>query len=461
MTIPHPGPALDALEGLSVGDALGAQFFVPATVRAHLAARTTPPGPWPWTDDTEMACSVHAAHTERGAIDVFDLTRAFARRHDFDRGYGPAANRLLRLVREGGDARELASALFDGQRSYGNGAAMRVAPLGAAYAADPAEAVRPAVETALITHTHPQAVDGAVAVAVAAACAVRARGTRTAPDAFLTQVRRLTPRGAVHDGLAEAVALLAEPDLTVVARVLGNGSRTSAADTVPYALWCAARHLADYPAAVWTAVAAGGDADTVAAITGGVVAAHTGTAGIPAAWLAAREPLPAWAFADPGSVSAGRGRAEMLVPRPCPVPDVLWTDEQWQRLRTGPGPLLGGRRLAVHTREGTLRLCGPDGHPQWELALVRDRAGLRPVSAVVEACPDRAPGPDEGRGTGLLDRLLRAAVTGAPVAERPRPECPDPARGPDTRATNPPAPNHRSARTTGSPGRSPGGDLGP
>ncbi|MEU3570421.1 ADP-ribosylglycohydrolase family protein [Kitasatospora sp. NPDC036755] len=88
MTIPstHVGPASDALLGLCVGDALGAQFFVPETARAHLAARTEPPGPWPWTDDTEMACSVHAARTERGAIDTFDLTHAFALRHDFDRG---------------------------------------------------------------------------------------------------------------------------------------------------------------------------------------------------------------------------------------------------------------------------------------------------------------------------------------------------------------------------------------
>ncbi len=415
MTIPHPGPALDALHGLSVGDALGAQFFVPATARAHLATRTAPPGPWPWTDDTEMACSVYAAHTERGAIDVFDLTHAFARRQDFDRGYGPSANRLLRLVREGGDARALASAVFDGQGSYGNGAAMRVAPLGAAYAADPREAVRPAVGTALITHTHPQAVDGAVAVAAAAAFAVRARSTPTTPEGFLADVRRLTPRGAVHDGLTEAIALLDEPDLAVAARVLGNGSRTSAADTVPYALRCAARWLTDYPAAIWEAVSAGGDADTVAAITGGVVAARTGTAGIPATWLAAREPLPAWTFAAPGSVSGGPGRAEMLVPRPHPVPDAVWTDGQWQLLRSGAGPLVGGRRWPVRTREGTLRLCHPDGHPVWELTVAPDRAGWRPVSAVVEACPERAPEPGGDRDTGLLARLLRAAVTGEPT----------------------------------------------
>ncbi|MEV6973863.1 ADP-ribosylglycohydrolase family protein [Kitasatospora sp. NPDC093806] len=407
MTTTHPTRALDALDGLSVGDALGAQFFVPATARTHLTVRTAPPGPWPWTDDTEMACSVYAAHTERGAVDTFDLTHAFARRHDFDRGYGPAANRLLRLIREGGDARALAGELFDGQGSFGNGAAMRVAPLGAAYADDPAAVVEPAAATAVITHTHPQAVAGAVAVAVAAACAVRARSGPVTPGGYLESVRDLTPAGAVRDGLTEALALLGEPDFRVVARVLGNGSRTSAADTVPYALWCAARRLTDYPGAVWEAVGAGGDMDTVAAITGGVVAARTGTAGIPAAWLAAREPLPAWAFPEPGGVA---GAPDLSAPRPCPVPDVVWTDEQWRRLRTGAVADGPDGRWRVRTHEGRLRLCDADGRPGWELTITPGRDGWRPVSAVVEACRSRAPESGDGRNTDLLARLLRAAA---------------------------------------------------
>jgi len=59
-------------------------------------------------------------------------------------------------------------------------------------------------------------------------------------------------------------------------------------------LWAVARFPGDYPAAIRACVRAGGDMDTTAAITGGIVATRTGLGGIPASWLQAREPLPAW-----------------------------------------------------------------------------------------------------------------------------------------------------------------------
>ncbi|MFJ1701967.1 ADP-ribosylglycohydrolase family protein [Kitasatospora sp. NPDC088346] len=400
-------PALDSLHGLSVGDALGAQFFVPDN-HHHLDLRPAPPGVWPWTDDTEMACSVHAAFTERGAVDTFDLTHAFARRHDFDRGYGPAANRLLRLVREGGDAPALAAALFDGRGSFGNGAAMRVAPLGAAFAADPAAVVRPAADTAVITHTHPQAVDGAIAVAVAAAHAVRARTEATDPAGFLRAVGELTPDGAVRRGIAEAARLLGA-DARTAARVLGNGSRVSAADTVPFALWAAARHLDDYPTAIRETLSAGGDVDTTAAIVGGIVAARTGTEGIPAAWLAAREPLPAWALPVPGSVAGPAGEPRTIrLPRPAPVPETVWSEEQWQRTRQGVLPNDPDGVWRAHTREGVLHLyLAAGGDALVEIAVEPvpggHGRGWRPVSAVHEAHPAA----HRGGAEGLVETLLR------------------------------------------------------
>ncbi|WP_242908996.1 ADP-ribosylglycohydrolase family protein [Actinomadura terrae] len=279
-----------SLLGLAIGDALGSQFFVPAN-RGHLAARSLPPAPWQWTDDTEMACSIYLTLAVHNTIDQDVLADSFARRHDFDRGYGPATNRMLRLVREGGDWRALAAGLFDGSGSWGNGAAMRVAPLGAFFAADPAEAADQAALSAAVTHAHSEAVAGAVAVAVAAAYAA---GDPLPPGRFIDRILGHVPPGKVHDGIREARHLLTVSNPETAAHFLGNGSTVAAHDTVPFALWAAAHHRSDFRRAIWTTAAAGGDVDTTCAIVGGIVAAALRPDQLPSAWRRATEPLPDW-----------------------------------------------------------------------------------------------------------------------------------------------------------------------
>jgi ADP-ribosylglycohydrolase len=293
----HRAAACDALHGLAVGDAFGAQHFVPETL-AELRAGRLPAAPWPWTDDTEMACSVFAALRLRGTVNQGELGRSFAEHHDFDRGYGASMNRLLRLTREGGWRRERAAALFDGQGSWGNGAAMRVAPLGAWFAVDPAEAAWQAARSAEVTHTHPEAIAGAVAVAVAAAVAAGSRGRPLEPRQLLLPVLELTPQGRVREALGEALELLAQPHVGLAAHRLGSGRNVSAFDTVPFTLWCAARHLDDFEAGLRATASAGGDVDTTCAIVGGILAARLGVDGIPGEWLAAVEQLPQWVEAD-------------------------------------------------------------------------------------------------------------------------------------------------------------------
>ncbi|MGC9378990.1 ADP-ribosylglycohydrolase family protein [Streptomyces sp. MH13] len=283
--------ALSSLRGLSVGDALGSQFFLPANYPL-LKCRELPPGTWQWTDDTEMACSVVSVLAAHHRIDQDALALSFARHHDVDRGYGPAVNRLLRLVREGGDWRELAAALFNGQGSWGNGAAMRIAPLGAWYADDPEQATHQAEISAYPTHQHREAVVGAMAVAAAAALAADPGGPPT-PHALLDGVIALVPKSAVGAGLRRARDMLDYGDATTVAAVLGCGRRTTAHDTVPFALWSAARSLRAYEHAFWTTAQVGGDVDTTCAIVGGVVAA--GEAGAPPPeWAGRVEALPEW-----------------------------------------------------------------------------------------------------------------------------------------------------------------------
>jgi len=313
-----------SLRGLAVGDALGSQFFVPDN-RGHFEQRTLPPGQWQWTDDTEMACSVlHILETD-GHVDQDALAASFATRHDFDRGYGPAANRLLRLIRTGGDWRRLAGELFDGQGSYGNGAAMRVAPLGAWYAADLDAVVEQARLSALVTHTHPEAVAGAVAVAVAASL-VASGDDPGDPAEFLAAVGERTPGSAVRAGILAAAGIPGESDPRQVGRVLGNGSAVSAPDTVPITLWVAAHHRADFARAFWTMAAAGGDIDTTCAIVGGILGARPGPDRPPAFWWEQTETLPHW---------IGIRSWPITQPQQIPAPQRVFSDEQWQRIQAG------------------------------------------------------------------------------------------------------------------------------
>ncbi|HET6483930.1 MAG TPA: ADP-ribosylglycohydrolase family protein [Actinoplanes sp.] len=276
--------ALESLAGLSVGDALGAQHFVARVDIAH-----PPPAPWPWTDDTEEACCLVAVLAE-GDFDRDAFADQLGRRHDPYRGYGPGAVVMLREIRAGLPWPIAAAAAFDGQGSAGNGAAMRAAPLGAWHADSPAHAAAQGARAAEVTHAHPEGIAGGVAVTVAASIAAAGRLDGHRPK-LLRAVAAHTPEGRVRDGLVAATRLK-EPG--EAAYELGNGTRAMARDTVPFAVWVADRFLDDYPAAIAACVRAGGDVDTTCAIAGGIVAAYTGRDGIPAHWLAAREPLPDW-----------------------------------------------------------------------------------------------------------------------------------------------------------------------
>nr|WP_237419460.1 ADP-ribosylglycohydrolase family protein [Kitasatospora sp. SID7827] len=282
---------------MALGDAFGDRWFHPPVDQdpAEVAARTVRPAPWPWTDDTAMAIVLVRHLRGRGEVEPAALAREFAAEYTAfpDRKYGPSMHRVLRAVQDGADHLAVTSALFGGQGSHGNGAAMRVAPLGAWFADDLAAVAEQAGRSARATHAHPEAAAGAVAVALAAALAVRSRGA-AAPGraAFLTGVADLLPESDVRSGLRIAARFPAGMSVRHAATVLGSGFRVSAQDTVPFALWSAAGHLDDPVEALWQTLAGWGDLDTTCAIAGGVVAARTGLGTAPAAWLEAQEPLP-------------------------------------------------------------------------------------------------------------------------------------------------------------------------
>ncbi len=277
--------AMQSLEGLATGDAFGELFF---SIPVDTPDERLPRGPWSWTDDTHMALSMVETLKTCGHIDQDALARAFARRFDQDpfRGYAGGACRLLRQISEGADWREVSPALFNGG-SFGNGAAMRAAPVGAFFCDDLRMAAAEARRSAVITHAHPEGQAGAIAVAVAAAIAAGER--RPSGSAFIREALEYVPEGIIRERLEIAMEL--PPDkLDYAARVLGSGYRVSAQDTVPFCLWCAAHHLDNFEEALRSTVRGLGDRDTTCAIVGGIVALSA--PGIPTLWLERREALP-------------------------------------------------------------------------------------------------------------------------------------------------------------------------
>lgn len=234
-----------------------------------------------------MALSVVEVLRTYGHIEQDALVKAFVRRFDEDphRGYARGAKDLLRQVAKGADWREIAPKLF-GTGSYGNGAAMRVAPVGAFFYDDLQQAAQEARLSAVTTHAHIEGQAGAMAVAVAAALA--ANHPRPTGRDFLHEVLPFVPETVTKERLRKAMEI-PPAELDEAVRQLGSGSEVTAQDTVPFCLWSAAHHLEDFETALWWTAKGMGDCDTTCAIVGGIVALSS--PGIPESWLQRREPL--------------------------------------------------------------------------------------------------------------------------------------------------------------------------
>src|SRR5262245_37277922 len=91
--------------------------------------------PWPWASSRwSWGCE----EWSRGSGRIAQSGRAgtFARRYRQEswRGYGATAKEILAKIHGGVGWQREAAAVFGGEGSMGNGAAMRVAPLGAYFA---------------------------------------------------------------------------------------------------------------------------------------------------------------------------------------------------------------------------------------------------------------------------------------------------------------------------------------
>ncbi len=140
--------------------------------------------------------------------------------------------------------------------SAGNGPLMRAPVIGAWYADDPEKAVQSAQASARVTHTHPLALQGAGLIALAAASSAH-----DDPSIFQKGLDALNLDPIWVDPLQPPT-----PHSKGVGRFVVHTAKAA------LSIW--QDHPVDLDAAIEKAIRLGGDADTTAAVVGGIVGAH-------------------------------------------------------------------------------------------------------------------------------------------------------------------------------------------
>ncbi len=147
---------MGSMTGTAAGDGLGAGFeglqsFTEEQVFAVADRRKV----LRYTDDTHMMIGVAESLIARNGFDGKHMAERFIHNYNWEpfRGYGKGPPRIFALIEAGEDWDKASEKIYPGG-SYGNGAAMRVAPVGLFYYDDPQKLKETAFSSAQITHAH-------------------------------------------------------------------------------------------------------------------------------------------------------------------------------------------------------------------------------------------------------------------------------------------------------------------
>jgi len=287
--------------GQAIGDALGfvveaeppdvARAYVEDWLRAGRAGeRSHPQYPFgQYTDDTQLARellrSVEQARGWNPAVFATRIAELFRERRDVGAGRGTrsAAMRLLEGVpwQESGTPAPYA----------GNGAAMRAGPLGLLFP-EAAAMCAAAVEQARITHLDPRCAAGSAVIARAVALAagpqplqaadfieVLAGCAASSDSSVAAAIRGLTKWVTLPP--AEAARHLHIAGLDRAHSGRWQGISAFVTPSVLWSVYSFLRSPDDYWETICTAIAVGGDTDTMAAMAGAISGARLGVDAFP------------------------------------------------------------------------------------------------------------------------------------------------------------------------------------
>ncbi len=265
--------------GSAIGDALGVSIAI-SQPEALESDRIRFHGRW--TDDTHMMIGLAESLIKNKGFDGKHMAWTFVQNWEKEpwRGYGPGPPNVFRMMKSGVPWNKAANQLYGGGGSYGNGAAMRVAPVGLLYYDNPARIREVACNTAEITHTHQLGKEGAAIQAYAVALAMQTENLE--PKKFLQRIIAFSEDKIFTEKLKKAAGLLSTENKGTISQSLGN--TVEAFNSVPTAIYCFARNPSNHTEAVLYAASLGGDIDTIGAMTGAIAGAHLGERGLSTSW---------------------------------------------------------------------------------------------------------------------------------------------------------------------------------
>ena len=277
---------LGSLLGVAIGDAIGASWEGHRMVARHEIERATSISyPLHYTDDTHMTIGVAESLVECGGFDGEHMARRFIDNYLEEpwRGYGPGPPRVFELIRSGEAWDKAATHLYRGG-SFGNGSAMRVAPVGLLFWNDHAKLKEVAYQSSLITHSHILGMEGAALQAMAVALAVGESPDKPLDiQSFTARLFDFATEDAYRAKINRFDTLLENPDdRKKVVDQLGRG--IEAFNSIPTAIFAFLSHPQDFTATVIYAVSLGGDTDTIAAMAGAISGAYLGIDALPSRW---------------------------------------------------------------------------------------------------------------------------------------------------------------------------------
>lgn len=267
------------LLGLCLADGLGAifegtrredlraEYENPQRVLEFLGTRSLH-----YTDDGEMALALAKYLSRTDTVEPDSLMKCFVDEYQAWRGYGRGTQVLIDAFRYDTDWNHLAQTVFPGG-SYGNGAAMRSAPVGLRFFADHDAIWQQASLAAFPTHRNALGIEGAQLIALATSLAVELS------DVDPERMSAVLLPNCDTITFGKQIAKLANVKTVADLEQFGNG--IEAHESVVTSIATFALFPNDYLQAVGTAIWQGGDTDTIAAMAGALVGARVGRKGLP------------------------------------------------------------------------------------------------------------------------------------------------------------------------------------